>query len=101
MALTHNGKVIETADAIEEASTTLRDALTQARAVLAFNSHRAIDWGAQSTPAYIDEEASGVLVGKKYSRQEVSNAVGSLAAVIDLIDAGHLGNLNKLARTPK
>lgn len=71
---------------------------------LEHNSDLSIDWGAGSTPAYITEDAAGNLDTLTYSRQAVSNVIGSFAAVRTLLTGGtpstgdHLGNLNQLAQ---
>lgn len=101
MSLTYNGKVIETADAIADAATRVRDAVLDLRAILAFNSNRAIDWNGDPLPSYISEDADGNLLGRKFSRAEVANAVGTLATISTAVTAGDLGNLNKLADAPK
>lgn len=105
MALQHD-RVIEVADAIATVSNELSRLLARLNQVLEHNSDQAIDWGAGSTPAYITEEANGNLSGRTFSRQAVSNAIGSLDWVRKLLtnqsmtgsQGDHLGNLNQLAR---
>ena len=72
--------------------------LARVERLLTHNSNLAIDWGAAQTPAYIPEEADGNLSGGfAFTRQAVSNAIGSLASFRDLMASGHLGNVNQLA----
>lgn len=94
------------ATAIEDVSNQLASLLATIDQLLEHNSDLAIDWGAGSTPAYISEAANGNLQGKTYTRQEVSNAIGSLDWVRKLFtnqvmtgsQGDHLGNINKLTR---
>lgn len=107
MALQHD-RVLEVADAIKVICDQTSGLLMKLDQVLTCNSNLAIDWGAapENKPAYINEEANGNLSGRTFSRQEVSNAIGSLDLVrklltnqnIDGTTGDHLGNLNKLAR---
>jgi hypothetical protein len=79
--------------------------LTRIVQLLEHNSDLAIDWGAGTTPGYITEDADGNLSTLTYSREDVSNAIGSLDWVRKLLmnqdmasaQGDHLGNLNKLA----
>lgn len=92
-----------------QALKTVCDAVVQILLVidsaLEHNSDLAIDWAAEVKPACIDEDAAGNISGLPYSRQEVSNAVGSLDWIRKLLtnqsmsgaQGDHLGNLNKLA----
>lgn len=78
--------------------------LTRIQQFLEHNSDQAIDWGAGATPAYIEENAAGNVEGFYFSRQDMSNAIGSLDWVRKLLtnqsmtgsQGDHLGNLNKL-----
>lgn len=105
MALQHD-RVLEVADAITTISNETTKLLARINQVLEHNSDQAIDWAAGSTPAYISEEANGNLSGRTFSRQEVSNAVGSLDWIRKLLmnqsmtgsQGDHLGNLNHLSR---
>lgn len=67
--------------------------------LLAHNSAQALDWGAAQTPTAIEESVDGNISGAAYTRQQISNAIGSLAAIQTLLAAGHLGNLD-LVRSP-
>ena len=108
MALQHS-RVAEMADALAAVSTDQANLLAKINRLLELNSDLAIDWGAAETPAYITEEASGPgtgnLSGRTFSRQQVSNAIGSLDWVRKLLtnqamtgsQGDHLGNLNQLA----
>lgn len=105
MALEY-AKVQAEAAAIEDVSNQLASLLATINQLLEHNADLAIDWGAGATPAYINEEANGNLQGKTYTRQEVSNTIGSLDWVRKLLtnqtmtgsQGDHLGNLNKLTR---
>jgi hypothetical protein len=98
MALVHD-RVIEEAKAIQDVCTEVGFMLTRVQKMLIHNSNQAIDWGATTKPAYIDQDAAGNLNGLTVSRQEVSNAIGSLDALRVLLEGAHIGNLNHLARS--
>jgi hypothetical protein len=103
MALTH-AKAKEEAVAIQLLCEQVRQLQSAIASALTHNSNQAIDWAAQSKPAYLDEDAAGNLNGLTYSRQAVANAIGSLDQVNKLLtnaavsQGDHLGNLNQLAR---
>jgi hypothetical protein len=104
MALQYD-RVAQVADAFVAVSNRMVALLTDINQLLEHNSDQAIDWGASETPAYINEEANGNLSGRMFSRQQVSNAIGSLDWVRKLLtnqamtgsQGDHLGNLNQLA----
>lgn len=101
-----NARVTLTAEALEDVANQMASLLATINQALEYNSDQAIAWDAGSTPAYITEDAAGNLTGKQYSRQDVSNAIGSLDWVRKLLtnqvmtgsQGDHLGNLNKLCR---
>jgi hypothetical protein len=97
VALTHQ-RVQDTSSAIEQIATEAIELITRLRRALKYNSDQAIDWGAATTPSYITETPAGNLEGRAYSRQAVSNAVGSLVVLSDALSDAHVGNLNQLAR---
>jgi hypothetical protein len=78
----------------------------QLKETLRHNAALSIDWGAQSKPTFLNEDADGNLDGTSFTRQELSNAIGSLNWIQLLLDNGsltgaqgdHLGNLEKLTR---
>lgn len=98
-------RTLETANAVETLCRNVAAILADIDDVLEYNSDQAIDWAAGSTPAYIPEDAAGNIEGKNYSRQAVSNAIGSLDWVRKLLtnqsmtssQGDHLGNLNILS----
>src|SRR5688500_2823584 len=104
MALTYN-RVQQVASAAAVLANDTADLLTRVQQFLEYNSDQAIDWGAASTPAYIEESGDGNLSGYAYSRQAVANAIGSLDWFRKLLtnqsmtggQGDHLGNLNQLA----
>lgn len=107
MALQYD-RVREVGDEFVTLSARVVNDLADIQRLLELNSDLAIDWGAGATPAYISEEASGPgagnLSGRTFSRQDVSNAIGSLDWIRKLLtnqsmtgsQGDHLGNLNKL-----
>lgn len=113
MAL-QNSRVQETAAAVADVSNQMASLLATINQCLEYNSDQAIDWASGSTPEYITEEQNGNLQGKAYSRQDVANAIGSLALIRGVLQnqnlsnlngswpdvqlGDHLGNLNKLTR---
>jgi hypothetical protein len=66
--------------------------------LLAHNSGLALDWGNATKPEAIIEDADGNIEGLEITRQQVANAIGSFAAIQGLLDGGHRGNLNLVAR---
>lgn len=103
MALNYN-RVQQEAQAIQSLAADVRVLLRRIDDTLRHNSAMAIDWGNASKPAYIDEDASVNLSGYSFTRQEVSNAIGSLDWVRKLLtnqsmtgsQGDHLGNLLKI-----
>lgn len=87
----------EVADEVKGVCDDLKAAYYRAKQLLATNSNLAIDWGADNLPAYLGEDVDGNVPGKKYTRQQVSNAIGSIDTVVTTLEADHLGNLNKVA----
>jgi hypothetical protein len=78
--------------------------LTRINLMLEHNSDLSIDWAAATKPAYIEEDAAGNMVDRRFSRQNVANAIGSLDQIRKLLtnqatsQGDHLGNLNVMAR---
>lgn len=64
---------------------------------LGYNSAESIDWGAGSPPAVLEIDAAGNLNGFDFDRMALANFIGTLAAIDTLLDAGHRGNVFKLA----
>jgi hypothetical protein len=104
MALQYTPTVVNEAAALENICSQLSTLTATVEQFVKHNTHLAIDWGAGSTPAYINEEANGNLLGKGFTRQQVANAIGSLTQLRNLMnnqavtEGDHLGNLNQLAR---
>jgi hypothetical protein len=97
MALTH-AKATTEAEALGFLAEDFLDVYDNLVGLLAHNSGLSIDWGAATKPDYLEEDASGNLAGLPITRQQVANAIGSLAAIQTLMGNGHLGNLNLVAR---
>jgi len=95
------------ADAVATICEEVTALLTRINWLLEHNSDLSIDWAAAQKPAYIEEDASGNLVDRRFTRQNVANAIGSLAQIRSLLTGGavsqgdHLGNLNLMARPLK
>lgn len=71
--------------------------------LLGYNSAQAIDWGGADVPpnmALSEADAAGrvTIQGKDFTRQEISNAIGTMAAMQSLMAQGHLGNLQLVAK---
>lgn len=93
----------QVAQACESIATRLKSVLKDVEQLLDTNSNLSIDWGNAQLPAYLVEDGNGNLSGLTYTRQEVSNLIGSFDQVRKLMrdqaptQGDHLGNLNKLA----
>jgi hypothetical protein len=96
VALTHT-RAKEVAEQIKSVCNQAKELSREINDILTFNSNQAIDWGAVSKPAYLNEDAAGNLDGLGFTRAQVSNAVGSLDALKTAFAGGHLGNINQLA----
>jgi hypothetical protein len=96
MALTHT-RDLEVATEAKAVAKVLKAADKRVRAFIATNSHLSIDWGGAQKPAHLNEDAVGNIDGVAFTRTQLSNAIGTFAAFITLMDAGHLGNLSHLA----
>ena len=102
----NNSRSSATADAVADVANQVATIHSLIQQLLEFNSDQAIDWGAGSTPSYITEDEDGNLTGKQFSRQDVSNVIGSLDWIRKLLtnqsmigsQGDHLGNINKLVR---
>lgn len=94
------------ADAVAVICEEATQLLTRITWMLEHNSDLAIDWAAAVKPDYIEEDVDGNLVDRRFSRQNVANAIGSLDWVRKLLtnqdmtgcQGDHLGNLNLMAR---
>jgi len=92
------------ADAVAVVCEEVTSLLARINWLLEHNSDLSIDWAAAQKPSYIEEDAAGNLVDRRFSRQNVANAIGSLAQIRSLLTGGaasqgdHLGNLNLMAR---
>lgn len=102
MALTYQ-RAKEVAAHAKAVATLVKRAHVLAKNLLATNSDLAIDWGAQEKPDYIDENEDGTMQDFLFSRQQVSNLIGSLDQFVKLLDnqtvtqGDHLGNINQVA----
>jgi hypothetical protein len=105
MALVY-AQVKEEALAFEATCNEVASLLARLVQLLEHNSDQAIEWDAATTPPYITEDADGNLQDLTFSRQAVSNAIGSLDWIRKLLtnqvmtgsQGDHLGNINHLAR---
>lgn len=101
MTLTYD-RVKLVADRVIELSVALRNLLTDIQEFLEYNSDQAIDWGAVLTPGYIQEDGNLNMAGYQFTRQQVSNMIGSLYWIKQLLldqdmtgsKGDHLGNFN-------
>lgn len=76
----------------------LKAAYYRLSALLTTNSNLAIDWGAASDPAYLPDDANGSIPGQKFTREQLSNALGSIDGLKTAFESnGVLGNLNQVA----
>ena len=105
MALVY-ARVKEEAEAMASLANELSSLLTRLDQVLEHNSDLAIDWAAGATPSYITEDGAGNLSGMTFTRQQVSNVIGSFDWVRKLLtnqvmtgsQGDHIGNINLLSR---
>ena len=104
MTLTYD-RVKQVADEVILLSDRTRQLISDIQSFLIFNSHLSIDWGAAEKPSYIEEDRNNNLAGYVFSRQEVSNIIGSFYWLNQLMtkqpliggEGDHLGNINKIA----
>jgi hypothetical protein len=104
MALTHE-RVQEMARQAKMLADQTKALNTLLKEFLATNSNLAIDWGAQSKPAYIIEDVAGNIYGDGlyFSRQAVANVIGSFSAVVNILgnvavsQGDYMGNVNVVA----
>ena len=103
MAMTHL-RAMEVADEAKVLADDVGRVLAKVERFLTFNSNQAIDWGNESKPAFLTEDGDGNLDGRRFTRQQVSNVIGSLENVRKLLrneapsQGDHLGNFNQLAQ---
>jgi hypothetical protein len=97
VALTH-AKATTEAEAVQFAAERLLTVYDSIVGLLAHNSALSIDWANATKPSFFEEDTDGNLTGLQVTRQQVANAIGTLAAIQTLMGQGHLGNLNLLAR---
>lgn len=97
MALTHT-RALELAELLGAQATEFLDLYGRMQGLLAHNSALSIDWANASKPAFLNEDAAGNLDGLDFTRAQVANALGTFAAVQELLDNGHRGNLELIAR---
>ena len=103
MALSTDVAKLE-ANAIATVCSELASVFAKIDTILEHNSDMAIDWAAGELPAYISEDVDGNITGMGFDRSSVSNAIGSLDNVRNLMTnqaattGDHLGNINKLSR---
>lgn len=96
MALTYE-RAKETAERIKAVVNLAKVLKSELDEVLTFNSNLSIDWANATKPAFINEDAAGNLDGLKFSRQQLANAIGTLATLQAAYGSGNMGNLNLVA----
>lgn len=102
MALTHARakEVAEHGAAIANEAKRLYYRLTE---FLTMNSNQAIDWAGNPKPSFLNESAEGNLDGLHFTRQQLSNLIGSLDQLRKVFaneavtQGDHLGNINQVA----
>lgn len=96
-------RVKELAAHAKAVATLVKRAHVLSKNLLATNMHLSIDWGAGQKPEYIEEDANGNVADFQFSRQQVSNLIGSLDQFVKLMEnqavsqGDHLGNINQVA----
>ena len=93
-------RIDKTADAAASMSRRALNFLADLDEFIKDNQAQAIDWGGTETPPNMEEDELGNIQGRDWSRQRVSNAIGTLAAISAAVDASARGNLRILA-SPK
>jgi hypothetical protein len=88
----NHAEILDIAAAIKRMANLLVAVDEEVNAVINMNSAHAIDW----TNDTFNEDAKGDLDGTNYTHEQVSNAVGSLAAFQTLMGT-HRGNLALIA----
>lgn len=91
-----NAEVVALAKAVADVAKQFKSADALSYQVLNSNTAAAIDWNqvGTSNAGALDED--GHISGTSYTPAEVSNMIGTLAAIDTLLDGGHRGNLEKL-----
>ena len=91
-------RIDETAQAAARLAERWLNLLNDTDGFLGYNSAQSIDWGGATKPTNLEEDVTGHIQGMDFTRQAVSNGIGSFAAVQTLMSQGHLGNLQLLAK---
>lgn len=105
MALTHT-RAKELADECQEISTKMVDLLSRVERFLLKNSNLSVSWTADPKPSYLNEDAAGNIDGTKFTRAQLSNAIGAVDKFRALLrnevasQGDYLGVLNQLADVP-
>lgn len=102
MGLTHT-RAMEVAEEAAIIATDMVDLFVRMERFLDKNSDFSIDWAAGQKPAFLNEDSAGNLDGAKFTRAQLSNAIGSIYQTKQLLRGetpqvgDHLGTLNQLA----
>jgi hypothetical protein len=69
---------------------------------VSYNQAQSIDWAGQAPdyakPENLEEDPTGHIQAMDFTRQQVSNAIGTFAAISGLLAQGHRGNLQLVAK---
>lgn len=88
-------RCVEVATELENICNDLANVFGRISDFIPLNQALNVDWGASGSP--ITTDASSNLTGKNYSPAQVSNAIGTIAAIQSLLTANgnaHLGNID-------
>lgn len=90
-------EVLALANAAQELSNDAKRFVARARQFLSNNSAHSINWATVSDDVN-GSVTNGDITGLEFTPADLSNVIGSLDTICDLIeDNGHLGNFEKLA----
>lgn len=94
-----NNEILELAKAGKQLSEKAKDLVNLAGQFLNNNSAQAINWATVSDTNPTALSANGDFVGYEFTPAELSNVIGSLNTIkAFIVDNGHLGNFEKLAK---
>ena len=97
MAATRN-RIDETAQSASAIAGRLLSVIADMEEFVSYNQAQAIDWGGVEKPENLEEDPTGHIQAMDFTREQISNAIGTFAAISGLLAQGHRGNLQLVAK---